>query len=152
MYAPPTVSASSKGGDRRPDRRRRDGVSEGREAREVKKIKNVHGTRVTRSIVCAECGAEDLVHFAPRTGARVLCRRCAAQVLGISDSEAGIVPERDLTCTQCGRLERSSWDQPETFACRDCRKGIHSHQRDRSKSAERVGKGRVIRVRKKGDD
>lgn len=115
---------------------------------EVKKVRTEHGTRVARAIVCTECGAKDTVHFAPRDESRVLCRKCAAQLLGVSDRDAGIRPEREHECCECGRREVAAWRGEDPFVCSDCRCGILSHQQNRTKKAERVGEGRVLRVRR----
>lgn len=115
----------------------------------VRKVRSPHGTRVARSIVCAKCGKSDTVHFAPRDAARALCRRCAADLLGIEDEDAGIRKERVLTCTECGKEERTSYAKDAPFLCKDCARGIWSKQQDRTKSAERLdGKRRVLRVRR----
>lgn len=112
------------------------------------KAKNEHGTRVARAIVCSECGAKDTVAFAPRNMERVLCRRCAAQILGIEDTEAGIRPEQVLKCIECGRAEKTNFPNPAEFVCKDCRQGIVSQQQDRTKKAERVANGKVLRVKR----
>jgi CxxC-x17-CxxC domain-containing protein len=112
------------------------------------KAKNEHGTQVTRSIVCTNCNATDRVPFAPRNMERVLCRKCAAEILGIEDPDAGIRAERVLSCIQCNRPETTAFPNPAEFVCKDCRLGIESKQQDRSKKAARVGAGKVIRVRK----
>lgn len=117
--------------------------------RDVRKVRSPHGTRVARAIVCSRCGADDRVHFAPRDASRALCRKCAAEVLGVEDPDAGIRKERVLTCTECGKEERTSYDKEAPFVCRDCAQGIWTQQGDRSKTAERLGKrGRVLRVRR----
>ena len=118
----------------------------------VRKVKNEHGTRVARAITCARCGAKDTVSFAPRNADRTLCRKCAAEVLGVSDEDAGIRPERVLTCIECKKEERTTFTgEADTFKCRDCARGIWTQQKDRGKSAERVdAKGRVLRVRRDG--
>lgn len=116
---------------------------------DVRKVRSPHGTRVARAIVCSRCGAKDTVHFAPRDTARAMCRRCAADVLGVEDADAGIRKERVLTCTECGKEERTSYAKEAPFVCRDCAQGIWTRQGDRSKSAEKLGtKGRVLRVRR----
>ena len=117
--------------------------------KDVRKVRNEHGTRVARAIVCTKCGAEDTVHFAPRNANRAYCRRCAADILGVSDEDAGIRPEAVLVCSECGRREQTSYDGDDPFKCRDCSQGIWSMQKDRGKTAERLGKkGRVLRIRR----
>lgn len=112
------------------------------------KAKNEHGTRVARAIVCSECGAHDTLSFAPRKMERVLCRKCAAQILGIEDYDAGIRAERPLKCVDCGRTESTNFPNPAEFTCKDCRAGIVSRQQDRTKKAERVANGKVLRVKR----
>ena len=133
VYAAPTVNRSS-------------------DDRQTRKVKNEHGTRVARAITCARCGAKDTVHFAPRRADRTLCRKCAAEVLGVSDEDAGIRPERVLVCIECSKEERTTFTgEEDAFKCRDCARGIWSQQKDRGKSAERVDStGRVLRVRRDG--
>lgn len=115
----------------------------------VRKVRSPHGTRVARSITCNRCGKSDTVAFAPRDASRALCRKCAAETLGIEDREAGIRVERTLTCTDCGKEELTTFTGEDPFLCRDCAQGIWTKQGDRSKSAERLGKkGRVLRVRR----
>src|SRR5262245_17817481 len=105
-----------------------------------RKIRSEHGTRVARSIVCRNCGAKDRIDFAPREPDRALCRQCAAELLGVEDKEASIVAKRKLTCTECGKVEESSWEENETFKCKDCLAGIHTQQGDKGKRADRVKK------------
>lgn len=110
----------------------------------MRKIRTEHGTRVARSIVCRNCGAKDTIHFAPKDPAGALCRKCAAELLGLSDQDASIYPERNLTCITCGAVEKTQRSDPTTFECRDCRAGIFTKQGDKTKGAERVSK-KVIR-------
>lgn len=119
------------------------------EPSEVRKVRTPHGTRVARTITCANCGKTDNISFAPRDPERALCRKCAAEHLNVSDLDAGIRPEQDWTCHECGRVERAHWRGDSAFACSDCRKGILSKQDNRTKNAERVGAGKVLRVRRK---
>jgi hypothetical protein len=112
----------------------------------VPKVRNAHGTRVARRIVCTACGEEDTLHFVPRT-ADVLCRRCAAQQLGVADPDAGIFPERERRCVGCGTVERTRFTGGEEYRCRDCEAGIVRPTTDRARTAERVGDGKVLRVR-----
>src|SRR5688572_3549579 len=112
-----------------------------------RKIRSEHGTRVARSIVCRSCGAKDTIHFAPKEPARALCRKCAAEFLGIEDEEASIVADRKLTCVECGKSEQTKWESPDTFKCQDCLIGIHTKQGSKSKSADRVKKG-VLRKKR----
>lgn len=119
---------------------------------EVAKVRTAHGTRVARAIVCTACGKKDTVHFAPRDMERVLCRRCAAEVLGVGDRDAGIRPEKAMTCTECSRIEMAYWRGDDPFLCKDCRQGIYSNQQTRSKKAERVGGGKVVRVRRREEE
>lgn len=115
----------------------------------VRKVRTDFGTRVARAILCSACGKDDTVHFAPRTPAAALCRRCAADILGIPDEDAGIRIERELTCVDCGKQEKTSFDKEGPYQCKDCFMGIWTKQKDRTKSAERLGKkGRVLRVRR----
>lgn len=110
----------------------------------VRKIRSEYGTRVARSIVCRSCGKKDTIHFAPKDPAGALCRRCAADLLGVADHDAGIYRERNLTCITCGAVEKTHYEDDATFECRDCRAGIHTKQGDKAKGAERVSK-KVIR-------
>lgn len=115
----------------------------------MRKVRTAHGTRVARAIVCSACGKDDTVPFSPRKSTQVLCRRCAAEYLGVPDEESGIRIERVLTCTECGKEERTSYVGDDPFQCKDCLLGIWTKQQDRTKSAERLGtKGRVLRVRR----
>ena len=106
-----------------------------------RKIRSEHGTRVARTIVCRNCGASDTLHFAPKDPARALCRKCAAEMLGIEDEDASIVAQRKLTCIQCGKLEETRIEHAESFLCHDCFRGIYTKQGDKTKGAERVKKG-----------
>ncbi len=119
---------------------------------EVPKVRTPHGTRVARAIVCTSCGKKDTVQFAPRDLERVLCRRCAADVLGVVDRDAGIRPEKAMTCSDCGRVEMANWRGDDPFLCKDCRQGIYSNQQTRTKKAERVGGGKVLRVLRRNED
>jgi CxxC-x17-CxxC domain-containing protein len=112
----------------------------------VKKVRSKHGTRVARSITCRSCGAKDTIHFAPKDPKDVLCRKCAAEKIGVADADANIYPEARLACIECGEIESTRWDEPETFVCEDCRAGIFTKQGDKSKQAERVSK-KVLRKR-----
>jgi ribosomal protein L34E len=112
-----------------------------------RKIRSEHGTRVARSIVCRSCGAKDRIDFAPKEAARALCRKCAAELLGIEDAEASIFKTRKLTCTECGTVAETSWEDATTFRCKDCLAGIHTKQGDKSKRAAKVKKG-VLRKRR----
>ncbi len=114
----------------------------------VQKVRSAHGTRVARSIVCTSCGAKDTIHFAPRDPDRALCRSCAAKILGAVDADANIRAERHLECIKCGRGFNTSWEEPETFECTDCRAGIETVQKNRANKAQRVS-GKVLRVRAK---
>ena len=116
----------------------------------MRKVRTDHGTRVARSIACVACGEKDTISFAPRDASRALCRRCAAEHLGVTDPEAGIRGDRPLTCTSCGREQETAWREPETFQCRDCVMGIETQQQDRSKRAHRTSQG-VLRIRKGTD-
>lgn len=107
-----------------------------------RKIRSEHGTRVARSIVCRSCGAKDTIHFAPKEPARALCRKCAAQILGIADEEAGIVRKRKLTCIECGKIEETTLEGAHgEYRCKDCFAGIHTKQGDKTKKAAKVKKG-----------
>ncbi|MEQ9499095.1 MAG: hypothetical protein RIT81_19595 [Deltaproteobacteria bacterium] len=119
---------------------------------EVKKVRTPHGTRVARAIVCSACGAKDTVHFTPREVERALCRRCAAELLGVVDRDANIRPEKAMTCTDCGRVEMAFWRGDDPFLCRDCRQGIYSNQQTRTKKADRVAGGKVLRVRRRAPE
>ncbi len=112
-----------------------------------RKIRSEHGTRVARSIVCRSCGAHDTIHFAPKDPARALCRKCAAQLLGVEDAEAGILAKRKLTCVECGRVEDTRWTEVDMFRCKDCLAGIFTKQGDKTKGAEKVKKG-VLRKKR----
>jgi hypothetical protein len=112
-----------------------------------RKIRSEHGTRVARSIVCRNCGAKDTIHFAPKEPARALCRQCAAELLGIDDPESNIFAKRKLTCIECQRIVETTWDEAETFRCKDCYLGIYTKQGDKTKGADRVKKG-VLRKKR----
>lgn len=115
----------------------------------VRRLRNKEGTRVMRVVVCAECGKEDQIRFAPRNQTRKLCRACAALLLGIEDPDSLSGVERSVVCTSCGRsdLTRRPPEQDAEFECRDCFRGILSKQANRSQTAERLSK-KVIRVRR----
>ena len=115
----------------------------------TRKIRSEHGTRVARSIVCRSCGATDTIHFAPKDPERALCRKCAAQLLGIADADASIYPKRKLTCAECGKHEETRWgeDDPADFRCKDCLAGIFTKHGDKTKGAAKVKKG-VLRKRR----
>ena len=116
-------------------------------ANKPRKIRSEHGTRVARQIVCRSCGATDTIHFAPKDPARALCRKCAAEFLGIEDEDASILATRKLTCIECGKVQDTKWDEPESFRCKDCLAGIYTKQGDKTKGAERVSK-KVIRKKR----
>jgi hypothetical protein len=116
----------------------------------VRKVRTEHGTRVARAIVCASCGARDTIHFAPKDPAKVLCRRCAADLLGVDDPDTEVGSLHPFTCASCGRegmtrvrMEAGGRD----FLCKDCLLGIESKQKTRATRATRLS-NRVLRVRK----
>lgn len=81
-----------------------------------------------------------------------MCRRCAADLLGVEDPDTRVASEKPLECSACHRIEMTRF-RPENlaeFLCRDCARGIESKQEDKVKGATRVSK-KVVRVRR-GED
>ncbi len=119
-----------------------------REVRTVREVKTKHGTRVSRRITCVRCKADDREAFIPRNAAQMLCRKCAASELDIADPAAGIRPEKEATCDECGRVEMTTFLDVDPYLCRDCHRGIYSNQDDRNKRAEPAGGRTILRVRR----
>lgn len=123
-----------------------------RRIRPVGGARTPFGTRVSNAIVCGECGKRDHISFRPRPGARVLCRACAAALLG--RYELGVQKkreERHIVCTQCGREDDipASVPQGDDVLCHDCVRGIYSNQGDKTKQGERRKSGTILSRRRK---
>lgn len=121
----------------------------GKTGKEVRSVRTVHGTRVARSIVCSSCGTRDTIHFAPKDPAKVLCRRCAADLLGVQDPYRSVGSSLAFVCPACGRPASTSArpKEGEVLLCKDCSSGIESKQENKAKQATRLS-GRVLRVRR----
>ncbi|GEM_PF-4357418 len=52
-------------------------------SKRVRRQRNQHGTQVGTSIRCTRCGAQDQVPWRPHSLDRILCRRCAAEIIGV---------------------------------------------------------------------
>jgi ribosomal protein L34E len=121
-----------------------------KEPRVARKVRNDHGTRVLRSIICAACNAKDTIHFAPKDPKRALCRKCAADLLGVEDPDTKVGSDFPFKCAQCGRKgitkDRAKAESGD-YLCADCIRGIESNQENKTKSAVRLSK-KVVRVRK----
>ncbi len=136
------------GADSRRPRPEDDTETPERTVRTVREVKTDHGTRVSRRITCVRCKAEDRIAFIPRDPNQMLCRKCAASELDIADPGAGIRPEKEATCAECGRVELTTFLDLDPYRCRDCHRGIYSKQDDRNRRAEPTGDRRVLRVRR----
>ena len=122
-------------------------------AKTVQKVRSEHGTRVARAITCSSCGERDTVHFAPRDPKRVLCRKCAADLLGVDDPDTEVGSLHPFVCAQCRRsgmtAHRLTGKKP--FLCKDCLLGIETRQENKTKAATRLSK-KVVRVRRSSED
>lgn len=126
------------------------GAMEPKTPRVAKKARNEHGTQVARAITCASCGAKDTIRFAPKDPKRALCRKCAANQLGVQDPDTKVGNEISFTCPQCKRTlltHDSGAAKYSDYVCNDCMRGIESKQGNKTKEAARVSK-KVVRVRK----
>lgn len=97
----------------------------------VPRVRNEHGTRVAKQITCSRCGTEDTVHFIPRKGEQQLCRRCAAELLGVGDEEGRIFPPRPPAERVMPRKEKLQRAEPV-----------------RPKDKRRKPSGKVLRVKR----
>jgi hypothetical protein len=127
---------------------RRSGAPAARSTTEAQKVRNPFGTRVARKVICGVCGAEDTIHFAPRGGQTPLCRRCAAERLGVIDREANIAPEQREKCERCGLYVRKPCRFEDPLDCPEHARALAFRQRDRARTGTRAKKN-VVRVRKK---
>jgi CxxC-x17-CxxC domain-containing protein len=121
-----------------------------KDPRVARKVRSEHGTRVARQIVCSSCGAKDTIHFAPKDPKRVLCRKCAADLLGIEDPDTRVGSNVSFKCAQCGRAgttQDKRKAESGDYVCNDCMRGIESRQENKTKTAVRLSK-KVVRVRK----
>lgn len=118
-----------------------------RETTQARKVRSPFGTRVARKITCSSCGAEDTIHFAPRTGQEPLCRRCAADQLGVVDYDAGIAPERQEKCERCELFVKRPCDLEDPLDCPEHARAIALRQGQRARDAVRSSKG-VLRVKR----
>lgn len=148
---PPRVSDERNDGPRRPRRDGpRDGAQREGQARpliKARKVRSEFGTRVARKVVCSACGAEDTIHFAPRKDEAAMCRRCAADRLGVIDQDANIAPDRSIRCERCQMYVRKPCDFEDPLDCKEHARSLALRQKDRTRTAERTGGG-VIRVRR----
>jgi hypothetical protein len=89
--------------------------------------RNEHGTRVARRVVCARCGTEDHVPYAPKDAAKAMCRACAALVLRAYEvGTRAPVDTRAETCNLCGspfRIPLSVVDDGDPL-CPNCLRGF----------------------------
>lgn len=123
-------------------------VGEARPLVKARKVRSEFGTRVARKVVCTACGAEDTIHFAPRSEDGALCRRCASERLGVIDPDANIAPDQKVRCERCGIFVHKPCDYEDPLDCKEHARALALKQKDRSRTAERSGKG-VLRVRRK---
>ncbi len=130
--------------------RRTDQAPDTRVQRQAKKIRNDHGTRVSVRIVCSVCGQSDTIPFAPKDPSRAMCRKCAFEILDVSDPDVRDLSVHHFSCAQCGRdVElRVGIEVPEEVFCRDCVQGIESKQEDRALRGTKSAGGRVVRARR----
>jgi hypothetical protein len=107
---------------------------------------------VARTIICSSCGARDTIHFAPRHK-KVLCRRCAADLLGVDDPDTDVRSPKPFVCAACGRagMTQARIRPGKEFVCSDCLHGIESQQDRKTKAATRLS-SRVLRVRKRSKE
>lgn len=99
--------------------------------RAVPRVRNEHGTRVAKQIVCSRCGSKDSLHFIPRKQEQLLCRKCAAELLGVGDEEGRIYPPRP--------------EPPRTVARKD---KLQRAEPVRPKDRRRKPSGKVLRVKR----
>ena len=111
-------------------------------------MRSPHGTRVHRKVTCSKCGAEDTIHFAPKPGQNPLCRRCAAELLGVTDRDASIVPESREKCDRCGLFVPKVCTFEDPLDCREHARALAMKQSERSKTGTRSRNGNVIRTRR----
>lgn len=52
-------------------------------SKRVRRHRNPEGTQVATSIRCTNCGAQDRVPWRPHSLDRILCRPCAAEIIGV---------------------------------------------------------------------
>ncbi len=111
-------------------------------------MRSPFGTRVARPIVCDACGAEDTLHFVPRPGQRVLCRRCAADQLGVIHPDSGIRAESRVRCERCELYVERPCQHEDPLDCPEHARALVLRQKGRVKAADRGPKGAVLRVRR----
>lgn len=133
------------------------GPSRGREGdretvlKKARKVRSPFGTQVARKVTCSACGAEDTIHFAPRPGQDPLCRRCAADVLGVVDAEANIRPEHRERCERCDLFVARVCDFEDPLECPEHARALAMKQGHRSREATRTANG-TLRVRRRPKD
>lgn len=129
---------------------RRSSTSSAESPKAPKKIRNEHGTRVAVRVQCSVCGQTDTIPFAPKDASRAMCRKCAFELLDVSDPDVRELSIHRFSCEDCGRdVEiKVGHDVPEEILCRDCASGIESKQEDRVLRGQKSPDGRVVRVRR----
>ena len=116
----------------------------------ARKVRSPFGTQVARKIKCSSCGALDTIHFSPRPDQRILCRKCAADELGVIDREANITPEARTKCQRCGLFLKKICKHEDPLDCMDYARSLAMNQGKRAKGAIRGANG-VVRVRKSSE-
>lgn len=114
----------------------------------ARKVRSAFGTRVARKVVCTVCGAEDTIHFAPRTGQQALCRRCAADRLGVVDREANIGPEDRVRCERCEMYVLKPCTFEDPLDCKVHAQALALRQSNKAQEATETRPG-VLRVRRR---
>ncbi|MEO1229034.1 MAG: hypothetical protein AAFZ18_09030 [Myxococcota bacterium] len=115
--------------------------------KKARKVRSPFGTQVARKVTCSSCGAEDTIHFAPRPGQQPLCRRCAADILGVVDAEANIGPEHREKCERCELFVVRPCDFEDPLSCPEHARALAMKQGQRSRSATRTASG-ALRIRR----
>lgn len=119
----------------------------GRKLISARKVRSPHGTQVARQITCSSCGVTDTIHFSPRPNQQVLCRKCAAEQLGVVDQEANITGKKQEKCGRCGLFLNRICKHDDPLDCTEYSRALAMRQGNRAKTAIRASDG-VVRVRR----
>jgi hypothetical protein len=111
------------------------------------------GTRVAKAITCTRCGKEDYIAFKPKDPAKVMCKKCTAEVAGLDEHGDPLKKRFDeVVCDQCGRThripvarKRKSPRDDDPVLCPDCRHGIESVQGTKTLTGERRRSGIILK-------
>jgi formylmethanofuran dehydrogenase subunit E len=93
--------------------------------------RNEHGTRVAKRVTCSRCGLVDHVPYVPRDMGKVLCRKCAIEILDTYEKgQRAKVPMRATKCNLCGQpfeLPAAVEDDGDPL-CKSCLMGFTAWQ------------------------